>query len=177
MLAKRIIPCLDVRNGKVVKGVNFEGVKDVGDPVECAEEYNKQVAEQNKAIAEKNKQIDEANRKNTEENKKRQEEDKKSADQVNAANCKIARKNLENAQEGRQANKEQANPRRSTTTSRERRHERIKAVNTHIDRHKEGAKDSHPCRVHSELKRHLERKPAGKKRQEAGSNRTDQLSK
>ncbi len=72
------------------------------------EEYNKQVAEQNKAIAEKNKQIDEANRKNIEENKKRQEEDKKSADQVNAANCKIARKNLENAQEGRQANKEQA---------------------------------------------------------------------
>ena len=36
MLAKRIIPCLDVRNGKVVKGVNFEGIKDVGDPVECA---------------------------------------------------------------------------------------------------------------------------------------------
>ena len=33
MLAKRIIPCLDVRNGKVVKGVNFEGIKDVGDPV------------------------------------------------------------------------------------------------------------------------------------------------
>ena len=37
MLAKRIIPCLDVRNGKVVKGVNFEGIKDVGDPVESAE--------------------------------------------------------------------------------------------------------------------------------------------
>ncbi len=46
MLAKRIIPCLDVRNGKVVKGVNFEGVKDVGDPVECAEEYNKQGADE-----------------------------------------------------------------------------------------------------------------------------------
>ena len=30
MLAKRIIPCLDVRNGKVVKGVNFEGIKEVG---------------------------------------------------------------------------------------------------------------------------------------------------
>ncbi|MBQ3947845.1 MAG: imidazole glycerol phosphate synthase subunit HisF, partial [Ruminococcus sp.] len=42
MLAKRIIPCLDVRNGKVVKGVNFEGIRDVGDPVVCAEEYNKQ---------------------------------------------------------------------------------------------------------------------------------------
>ena len=46
MLAKRIIPCLDVRNGKVVKGVNFEGIKDVGDPVECAEEYNKQGADE-----------------------------------------------------------------------------------------------------------------------------------
>lgn len=46
MLAKRIIPCLDVRNGKVVKGVNFEGVKDVGDPVEYAEEYNCQGADE-----------------------------------------------------------------------------------------------------------------------------------
>lgn len=46
MLAKRIIPCLDVRNGKVVKGVNFEGVKDVGDPVELAVEYNKQGADE-----------------------------------------------------------------------------------------------------------------------------------
>ncbi len=39
-LAKRIIPCLDVRNGKVVKGINFVGIKEVGDPVECAKEYN-----------------------------------------------------------------------------------------------------------------------------------------
>ena len=46
MLAKRIIPCLDVRNGKVVKGVNFQGVKDVGDPVECAIEYNRQGADE-----------------------------------------------------------------------------------------------------------------------------------
>lgn len=46
MLAKRIIPCLDVRNGKVVKGINFEGVKDVGDPVEYAEIYNKQGADE-----------------------------------------------------------------------------------------------------------------------------------
>lgn len=46
MLAKRIIPCLDVRNGKVVKGVNFQGIKDVGDPVECAEEYNRQGADE-----------------------------------------------------------------------------------------------------------------------------------
>lgn len=46
MLAKRIIPCLDVRNGRVVKGVNFEGIKDVGDPVLYAEEYNKQGADE-----------------------------------------------------------------------------------------------------------------------------------
>ncbi len=46
MLAKRIIPCLDVRNGKVVKGVNFEGVKDVGDPVELAIQYNRQGADE-----------------------------------------------------------------------------------------------------------------------------------
>ncbi len=46
MLAKRIIPCLDVRDGKVVKGVNFEGIKEVGDPVECAIEYNKQGADE-----------------------------------------------------------------------------------------------------------------------------------
>lgn len=46
MLAKRIIPCLDVRDGKVVKGVNFKGIKEVGDPVECAYEYNKQGADE-----------------------------------------------------------------------------------------------------------------------------------
>lgn len=46
MLAKRIVPCLDVRHGKVVKGVNFEGVKDVGDPVACAAEYNRQGADE-----------------------------------------------------------------------------------------------------------------------------------
>ena len=46
MITKRIIPCLDVRNGKVVKGVNFEGIRDVGDPVECAEEYNRQGADE-----------------------------------------------------------------------------------------------------------------------------------
>ena len=46
MLAKRIIPCLDVRDGKVVKGVNFEGIREVGDPVECAEEYNRQGADE-----------------------------------------------------------------------------------------------------------------------------------
>lgn len=46
MLAKRIIPCLDVRSGKVVKGVNFEGIKDVGDPVQLAVEYNRQGADE-----------------------------------------------------------------------------------------------------------------------------------
>lgn len=40
MLAKRIIPCLDVRNGRVVKGTNFEGLRDMADPVEMARFYN-----------------------------------------------------------------------------------------------------------------------------------------
>lgn len=46
MITKRIIPCLDVRDGKVVKGVNFEGVKDVADPVELAKFYNEQGADE-----------------------------------------------------------------------------------------------------------------------------------
>jgi cyclase len=46
MLAKRIIPCLDVKDGKVVKGINFVGIKDVGDPVECAMMYNEQGADE-----------------------------------------------------------------------------------------------------------------------------------
>lgn len=40
MIAKRIIPCLDVKNGRVVKGVNFEGIQDVADPVDMAHFYN-----------------------------------------------------------------------------------------------------------------------------------------
>lgn len=40
MITKRIIPCLDVRNGRVVKGVNFEGLNDVSSPVELAEYYS-----------------------------------------------------------------------------------------------------------------------------------------
>lgn len=40
MLTKRIIPCLDVKNGRVVKGVNFVSLRDAGDPVECAKTYN-----------------------------------------------------------------------------------------------------------------------------------------
>lgn len=46
MLAKRIIPCLDVRDGAVVKGVNFVGIREVGDPVECAIEYDRQGADE-----------------------------------------------------------------------------------------------------------------------------------
>jgi cyclase len=46
MPAKRIIPCLDVRDGKVVKGINFVGIRDVGDPVECAIEYDRQGADE-----------------------------------------------------------------------------------------------------------------------------------
>lgn len=46
MLAKRIIPCLDVKEGRVVKGVNFVGLRDAGDPVETAEFYNTQGADE-----------------------------------------------------------------------------------------------------------------------------------
>lgn len=46
MLAKRIIPCLDVTGGRVVKGVNFVGLRDAGDPVELADRYNQQGADE-----------------------------------------------------------------------------------------------------------------------------------
>jgi cyclase len=46
MLAKRIIPCLDVTGGRVVKGVNFVGLREAGDPVELAERYNSQGADE-----------------------------------------------------------------------------------------------------------------------------------
>ena len=46
MLAKRIIPCLDVKDGRVVKGVNFVGLRDAGDPVEAARRYNEQGADE-----------------------------------------------------------------------------------------------------------------------------------
>jgi cyclase len=45
-LAKRIIPCLDVENGRVVKGVNFVEIRDAGDPVEIAMRYNEQGADE-----------------------------------------------------------------------------------------------------------------------------------
>lgn len=46
MLTKRIIPCLDIKNGKVVKGVNFVGLKDVGDPIELAKRYDQQCSDE-----------------------------------------------------------------------------------------------------------------------------------
>ena len=46
MLAKRIIPCLDVKDGRVVKGVNFVGLRDAGDPVEQAKFYEKEGADE-----------------------------------------------------------------------------------------------------------------------------------
>jgi cyclase len=46
LLAKRIIPCLDVKNGRVVKGVNFVDLIDAGDPVEIAKKYNDQGADE-----------------------------------------------------------------------------------------------------------------------------------
>jgi len=45
-LAKRIIPCLDVTNGRVVKGVNFLELRDAGDPVEIAKRYDDQGADE-----------------------------------------------------------------------------------------------------------------------------------
>jgi cyclase len=46
MLTKRIIPCLDVKNGRVVKGINFVGLKDAGDPVELAKTYSENGADE-----------------------------------------------------------------------------------------------------------------------------------
>ncbi len=46
MLAKRIIPCLDVKSGRVVKGINFVGLRDAGDPVEVARRYDEQGADE-----------------------------------------------------------------------------------------------------------------------------------
>jgi len=46
MLAKRIIPCLDIKDGQTVKGINFLNIKNVGDPVELGAEYSKQGADE-----------------------------------------------------------------------------------------------------------------------------------
>src|ERR687893_902647 len=46
MLAKRVVPCLDVDKGRVVKGVRFEGLRDAGDPVELATRYDSEGADE-----------------------------------------------------------------------------------------------------------------------------------
>ncbi len=46
MLTKRIIPCLDIKDGRTVKGVNFEGLRDAGDPVELAQRYTQEGADE-----------------------------------------------------------------------------------------------------------------------------------
>ncbi|OGS25448.1 MAG: imidazole glycerol phosphate synthase subunit HisF [Elusimicrobia bacterium RIFOXYB2_FULL_48_7] len=46
MLTKRIIPCLDVKNGRVVKGIHFQNLRDAGDPVETAKQYSKNGADE-----------------------------------------------------------------------------------------------------------------------------------
>lgn len=46
MLAKRIIPCLDVKDGRTVKGINFQGLRDVGDPVELGAKYSQEGADE-----------------------------------------------------------------------------------------------------------------------------------
>ncbi len=46
MLKKRIIPCLDIKDGRTVKGVNFVGLRDAGDPVELAKKYVEEGADE-----------------------------------------------------------------------------------------------------------------------------------
>ena len=46
MIAKRIIPCLDVKNGSVVKGVNFKSLRQLGDPVDLAKFYSENGADE-----------------------------------------------------------------------------------------------------------------------------------
>jgi len=46
MLKKRIIPCLDIKNGRTVKGINFIGIRDAGDPIELAKKYKEQGADE-----------------------------------------------------------------------------------------------------------------------------------
>ncbi|HMH23231.1 MAG TPA: HisA/HisF-related TIM barrel protein, partial [Puia sp.] len=46
MLTKRIIPCLDIKDGRVVKGINFENIRDAGDPVESGALYAQQGADE-----------------------------------------------------------------------------------------------------------------------------------
>ena len=56
MLTKRIIPCLDIKDGRTVKGVNFVGLRDAGNPVELADRYSKEgytLANKNRAVPKK----------------------------------------------------------------------------------------------------------------------------
>ncbi len=46
MLAKRIIPCLDIKDGRTVKGINFEGLRDAGDPIELGQRYSEEGADE-----------------------------------------------------------------------------------------------------------------------------------
>ena len=46
MLKRRIIPCLDVKDGRIVKGVHFKGLRDTGDPIEAARAYDRQGADE-----------------------------------------------------------------------------------------------------------------------------------
>jgi len=46
MLKKRIIPCLDIKEGRTVKGVNFTDIRDAGDPIELAQKYVEQKADE-----------------------------------------------------------------------------------------------------------------------------------
>ena len=46
MLAKRIIPCLDIKNGRTVKGINFKGLRDAGDPIALAQRYAQEGADE-----------------------------------------------------------------------------------------------------------------------------------
>ena len=46
MLAKRVIPCMDVKDGRVVKGVNFVNLRDAGDPIELASRYDEEGADE-----------------------------------------------------------------------------------------------------------------------------------
>ena len=55
MFTKRIIPCLDVNQGRVVKGVNFVNLRDAGDPVEIAEAYDKALTAYWEALSDEQK--------------------------------------------------------------------------------------------------------------------------
>ena len=57
MLTKRIIPCLDVKDGRVVKGVNFVSLRDAGDPIELAAAYDREGADE---VVERDRQAEDS---------------------------------------------------------------------------------------------------------------------